>query len=401
MTFDGFDTLARISVLTMLNNLLPGLALTLLVWLLSRTARRTSATTRFGIWWLTLGVVLILPFIRLAGLSADSVPGAERAPLSLPAAWPPAIFAAWCVFAALMLGRLAWSYGYIAWLARTAAPLPGGWQECALRLTGSRRVRILGSRETPVPVVVGLWRTAILIPLDLAGQLSQAEIEQIILHEWAHIRRRDNWTNGAYELLQALFFFHPAVWFIGRRLRLERELACDDLVVSATGQPLGYAECLAKLVECHSCPPVSLAAGASGDGRDLFRRVERLLRWEGRTTFSAFRFTAASAMLLAAGAFSLGLPAVVTVPMLGLSLERPQPAIEAARRALVAEQDIRTASILLDSARQRLAAADRILKAARHQMQFAMRTGEAVATMPVSRVVCQQPAAALPKLNKI
>jgi hypothetical protein len=381
-----------------------GVVLTAVVWLLLRFSVKTSAATRYSIWWATLAIVLLLPCLRLTGALGDPQPPVSGAPLPLHFAsvWSSAIGVAWTVIAALLLGRLVWSYGYVRWLQRTATPLDASWQQFARRVTGSRRAQVWASPETPVPVVAGLWKTAILLPQDLADELTQAEMEQILLHEWAHVRRLDNWTNGALEVLQALYFFHPAVWLIGRRLRLERELACDDAVVRATGQPVSYAECLAKLVERHSCPPVSLSAGASGDNRDLFGRVERLLRWQGAAAFSALRFAAAVFMLLGAGALSREVPALVDLPAPRLSLAQPRPAIEVYRREMVAQESVRTAGFLMETARRRMDEADHMLAAARQQLLLATRLSRPILILPVSRAVCPQPAPAEPpKLNKI
>jgi Zn-dependent protease with chaperone function len=262
---------------------------------------------------------------------------------------------------------------------------------------------VRASQETPVPAAVGLWSPAILIPSALLDQLSPADLDRIVLHEWAHIRRRDNWTNFAQELLQAVLFFHPAVWCIGRSLGFERELACDDSVVSATGEPVPYAGCLARLVELNSCPPVSLSPGAAGDARDLFHRVERLLHWNVSSRFSARGFAAACLLLLAGALAARQTPAVVNIPAPTLALHALHPAIEASRQALVSEDRIRTANILLETAEQRLASANRMMRAARQQVRLAEQIAQAAPGAPVSRVACQQPAAppAAPNMNKI
>jgi beta-lactamase regulating signal transducer with metallopeptidase domain len=404
MALDGLETLMRLLAEAVLNGLWQGLLLTALIWLGLRLAAQTSAATRFGIWWATLGVMLALPLVHLAMASPDTTaPVARAAPIHLSARWPLLLVAAWAVGAALLLGRLVWSYGYVHWLEHTSSPLDGSWQRRTARVTGSDLVTVRGSHETPVPVVIGLRRPSILIPHSLLARLTAAEIDQILLHEWAHIRRRDQWTNYLLEFAQALYFFHPAVWWIGRALRLEREIACDDSVVRATGAPIRYAGCLAKLVELNSCPPVSLSPGAVGDGRDLFQRVERLLAWSGGDGFSALRFAAASVVLLGAAAFSGQMPDLIDIPAPALAIRAPHPAIEASRRAIVAEERIRHAGILMETAAARMASADRLLRSAKQQMRLAVRIAESSAASPLSRVVCQQPAAAPaePKLNKI
>jgi beta-lactamase regulating signal transducer with metallopeptidase domain len=381
----GFDTLARMLAEALLNGLWQGLSLAAMVWCGLRLAPRTGAATRFGIWYATLVVVLALPFVRLATASPDGAgPLAPHTAVHLSAAWPSALVAVWVVIAAVLLGRLAWSYGYVRWLAHTSAP--------ADHL--GRNVRV--SQETSVPMVIGLLRPSILIPRALLAELSAAELDQILLHESGHIRRRDHWTNYALELAQALFFFQPAVWWIGRELRLEREIACDDVVVRATGEPVPYAGCLAKLVELSACPPVSLSPGASGDGRDLFRRVERLLAWSGAAGFSALRFASASLALMAAAACVHQAPALIDIPAPSLALTAPRPDIEASRQRLVTEERLQRANILMQTA-------ERMMRDANRQMRQAVRVAQgAAATVPLSRVSCQQPAPPLlPHLNKI
>jgi hypothetical protein len=89
----------------------------------------------------------------------------------------------------------------------------------------------------------------ILIPDWAWRDLHVEELKVILLHELAHFRRWDDWTNLAQKLVRALFFFHPAVWWIEKRLSLEREIACDDAVLAKTGNPRAYAECLVSLAE--------------------------------------------------------------------------------------------------------------------------------------------------------
>jgi hypothetical protein len=349
-----------------------------------RLAPRTGAATRFGIWYAALIVLLTLPWVRLAVASPGGAgPGAQSSAIHLPAAWPVALLTAWAAIAAVLLGRLAWSYGYVRWLAYRSTPAD----------YLGRNVRL--SLEASVPMVIGLLRPAILVPRALLADFSAGELEQILLHERAHIRRGDHWTNYALELAQALFFFQPAVWWIGRELRLHREIACDDAVVHATGEPVPYAGCLAKLVELSACPPVSLSPGASGDGRDLFQRVERLLAWSGAAGFSARRFASASLLLMAAALGFQRMPALIDIPAPSLALAAPRPDIEASRQRLVTEERLQRADILMETAQRMIREADR-------QMRKAVRIAQGSVAAPWSPVACRQPAASpLPQLNKI
>jgi hypothetical protein len=129
-----------------------------------------------------------------------------------------------------------------------------------------------------VPTAIGLVSPAVVIPQWVMQELSPNELHQILLHELAHLRRYDDWTNLAQKIVKALFFFHPAVWWIEKQVSLEREMACDDAVVAATSSPRAYAECLAHLAEQTLIQrSVALAQAALGRLRHTSLRVAQLL----------------------------------------------------------------------------------------------------------------------------
>ena len=105
-----------------------------------------------------------------------------------------------------------------------------------------RRVKLLVSDEVRVPTALGFFRPAVVLPAWALRDLSADELRVIVLHELAHLRRWDDWTNLAQKFVKALFFFHPAVWWIDSRLALEREeIACDDMVLEQTANARTYA----------------------------------------------------------------------------------------------------------------------------------------------------------------
>ena len=119
-------------------------------------------------------------------------------------------------------------------------------------------------------------------------ELSADELNQILLHELAHLRRWDDWTNLAQKVVKALFFFHPAVWWIEKKVSLEREMACDDAVLAETASPRAYAECLAHLAEKTLIQrSVALAQAALGRIRQTSLRVAQIL--DGNRPASAVR----------------------------------------------------------------------------------------------------------------
>jgi hypothetical protein len=126
--------------------------------------------------------------------------------------------------------------------------------------------------------VIGFVNPAIVIPRWLLQELSPSELQQILLHELAHLRRWDDWTNLAQKILKALLFFHPAAWWIEKQLSLEREMACDDAVVAETANPRAYAECLTHLAEKSFVRrSLALAQAALGRIRQTSLRVAQIL----------------------------------------------------------------------------------------------------------------------------
>ena len=137
-----------------------------------------------------------------------------------------------------------------------------------------RRVSLCVSDRVSVPTAVGLFRPAVVLPTWTLSELSAGDLNSVLVHELAHLRRRDDWTNLLQKLVRAVFFFHPAVWWIESRLSLEREMACDEHVLANTEDPRAYAECLVSLAEkgfLHRA--VMLAQGAVHRVKECSARV--------------------------------------------------------------------------------------------------------------------------------
>ncbi len=321
-----------------LNGICQGLILTVLVWLTLRALPRTSAATRYGVWLLTLAFVVAVPVAdRFLPVVAESGPAAlpvERtAPITLPAQgnWTLWILAAWAVVALLLMARVVWSYGVLQRIKARATRLGAQeeklFDEVRRACPGRRHVMLRASGEIAIPLAAGLRQPAVLLPAYLAGHLSEAELRDILAHELAHLRRWDDWTNLAQRLLEAVFFFHPAVLWIGRRLRLERELACDDRVVALSGTVKPYAACLTKLAALVPAVNPQLAPGAVARKPQLSIRVEALL---ARTRNGAVRISKPSLALASAALAVAGLAALPVEPV-GVA-DPPVPVIAARPR---------------------------------------------------------------------
>ena len=176
-----------------------------------------------------------------------------------------------------------------------------GWQQrlegLRARLGVTRAVTILESYLAEVPVVIGYFRPVILLPAGIATGLSTEQVEALLIHELAHIRRRDYLVNLLQSAVEGLLFYHPAVWWVSGVIRTEREHCCDDTVVALNGDARGYARALAAL-ETTRAPQAAMAA----TGGSLVRRVRRLLRQTEGPQGSPVSIIAAAILLAGAAA---------------------------------------------------------------------------------------------------
>jgi beta-lactamase regulating signal transducer with metallopeptidase domain len=138
----------------------------------------------------------------------------------------------------------------------------------------SRPVRLLESVNIEVPTVVGLWRPLILVPTSTLAGLSVSQLEAVLAHELAHIRRHDYLVNLLQALVETALFYHPAVWWLSSRIREEREHCADDVAVESCGDALLYSRALATLEQLRARIPVPAVAA---NGGALLQRIQRLL----------------------------------------------------------------------------------------------------------------------------
>lgn len=211
----------------------------------------------------------------------------------------------WALFSAIMLMRLGVGYRKLRRLKENATPLSAEWQMRLISLreiNGVRRkTQLLVSNLIAAPMSLGFLTPAILIPRTLLNTLSDSELEHVVLHELGHIWRWDDWTNLAQKLIEAVFPIQPAVYWVGNRMSIEREMACDDWVISATGTAELYAASLTKVAELSQWAPVGiLTAGATGNRSQLFRRVHHMLD-KTRNMAPKLTFGPLSAAIVAVG----------------------------------------------------------------------------------------------------
>jgi beta-lactamase regulating signal transducer with metallopeptidase domain len=221
------------------------------------------------------------PAASTIGIAITTLPASVRTTVSSArsAQFLPWVVIVWLFGAAVFWVRLAGGWVVAARmrsvLVRRAPP---EWQEIlgklGARIGLSRPVRLLVSALVEVPTVVGWLRPVVLVPVGALGGLPAGHLEALLLHELAHIRRHDYLVNILQSAAEALLFYHPAVWWVSGHIRAERELCCDDVAVSVSGDALAYARALAQL---ESYRPAHLRAAVAANGGSLADRIARLL----------------------------------------------------------------------------------------------------------------------------
>ena len=281
------QAIAEMSAARIVDCLLEGSLIAFFAGLVLRTSRRQSSGKRFAVWFSALMAIAVLPFLGMItwpnGTSSALAQNAVRPVVTVPGSWALYLFAVWALVAVWCLMRVGVGLWHLRTLRKGCVPVDPAELDVRLRETlehngGSRRVALCTSEQVQVPTAIGLVRPLIVIPQWIREELSTEELNQILLHELAHLRRWDDWTNLAQQIVKALFFFHPAVWWIERKISLEREMACDDAVLAATAEPRAYAECLAHLAERTLVRrSLALAQAALGRVRQMSLRVAQIL----------------------------------------------------------------------------------------------------------------------------
>jgi beta-lactamase regulating signal transducer with metallopeptidase domain len=146
-------------------------------------------------------------------------------------------------------------------------------RELQARLGLQRVIRFCECRWLDAPAVIGWFRPVVLLPVRALMGLSEDQIEAVIAHELAHVRRFDSFVNLFQVIAESLLFFHPAVWWLNKRVRAERENCCDDVAIAACGNHLGYARALTTMEQWRATPALGLAA----NGSPLAARISRIL----------------------------------------------------------------------------------------------------------------------------
>ena len=316
-------------------------ALAIVIALGERLLRLREARVRHALWWFVLLAPLLLAPGRLALARRDAVMrlAVLPAPVLSPAATmdpfetgetrvPPAratapplpqsvagrsvpltlaLAAGWGLGALVCLIRLAIGHGRVRRLLREAGPVEE--EEILHCLTalcseaGVRRpVALRSGRALGGPLLYGVTRPVIVLPEEWLGDLPASDLEALLAHEVAHVRRRDFAANLAQRLLEAVLFFHPATWIAGRRIAMAREELCDAWALARGANPHGYASALTAAAERSQTRFALASVGVAESRFTLLRRVEAIMRNDARRRHSRWAVGAMAAVAVTVAA---------------------------------------------------------------------------------------------------
>jgi beta-lactamase regulating signal transducer with metallopeptidase domain len=355
-----------------------------LVWACLKLSRRANAATRHAAWFATLLIAAMLPtflFVQSAAtkhwphptalpilqeatpfmseppsemLVADearfepplpviepqpelatdeaaigSVP--KHAPtfnwaITAPAKLSFGLVACWLVLASIRLGVLAAQLVALRRIKAAAIAAPENvnkaFHESVETMRITRPARLLISNATIAPMVVGFFRPAMLLPKFLAERSSAIQLEHLFRHELAHLARRDDWTNLLQQVIAAIFFFHPGILFVSRRLTAEREIACDDHALAIGRAPREYALFLTEFASQMKSREFTAAPAAWSSNSQLKERIGMILN--GKRNASP-RVSRAGVGAIGATAAALAIAAVLMMPRFVVAAEPPAP----------------------------------------------------------------------------
>ena len=285
-------------------------------WVATLALRKNRAAVRYWV-WLAASLKFLLPFSMLVGL-AEFAPKHTARPM-VQTEWVVAVEEAGKPLAtipvvATRVERDDWAGLWVVWACGFATVLSLYGHRWTRMNTDTRRARrvdldlpiqVRQSAALYEPGVFGVFRPMLLLPEGITERLSPEQFEAIVRHELTHVRRHDNLTAMIHMLVQAVFWFHPLVWWIGARLIDERERACDEEVLRLGSAPQDYAAAILEVCKLYVVSPVACVSGVTGS--DLKKRIEAIMKNRMIQRLSAAR----KILLAGAGLVAAGIPVMI------------------------------------------------------------------------------------------
>ena len=243
---------------------------------------------RYIVCWATLVLIVALPALPPVASTTPAagalLPTQTDAVVSLPDAWWTSTFvvlAAWMVWASIQLVRFVSAIVAIRRARARSRRFPPHLESdlphwSRIHSEGRRATLVLSTSVTRA-AVLGWGAPMIAVAPSLVRTLDPDDLDRVLIHEWAHVQRRDDVVNVLQVAVRIVAGWHPALWWIDRRLYLEREIACDELAVAITGSPQSYAECLLKLSTLRGTPRPMQTAPAVFTPSGLRARVVKIV----------------------------------------------------------------------------------------------------------------------------
>jgi beta-lactamase regulating signal transducer with metallopeptidase domain len=253
-----------------------------------RLLDRARANVRYVVCWAALLLVAVLPVISWltagASASAAATSTAGDAIVTLPDGWwtsSESMLVAWTAWAGIYAVRFLWSILVLRRTRTRSHPFPSQAESAlphwrGVRFEGRRAVLVV-SDSVRTAAVLGGGPPVIAVSSSLIKTLDAGELDRVLLHEWAHVQRRDDLANLLQIGVRIVAGWHPAVWWIDRCLHVEREIACDEMVVAITGAPKAYATCLLKVASLRKPGRTVLIAAAVLTASGLRARVTKIV----------------------------------------------------------------------------------------------------------------------------
>ena len=344
---------------TLLNWLWQGTVIAVLSFVMLLALDRARANLRYVVCWTALLAVVALPAlpsIQLGNAAVEAVRGSQAdTVVSLPDTWWTStlvLLAAWLGWVSVHAVRFIVAIAEIRRARAGSLPFPARARETLAHWTQvgntGRRAMLVMSESVGAAAVLGWGTPMIAVAPSLVETLDPDELDRILIHEWAHVQRRDDLVNIAQIVVRMFAGWHPAVWWIDRRVHVEREIACDETTVTITGSPKTYAECLVKLATLRSGSTLQ-GAPAVLTSSGLRARISKIVSAHPLITPLCSRSIAAAIVILVF-VMSMGLAGVklVETTVLALPFVAPPVISTMAHRvppaATTRSSDIRTGS---------------------------------------------------------
>ena len=372
---------------TLLHFLWQGALVAVVLWCALALMERRSADARYAAACLALLSMVALPLLTFAHLAVDEYGAIMAQPVFTstsstvactgatagPTSWSaylssaldrmmPSLMLAWCAGVFVFLCRLAVgiavAHGWkLQGIEHAPAQLQRVFDDLRVRLGVRNAARLVESARVHVPTVVGWLKPVVLLPVGCLAGMSEQQVEALLAHELAHVCRNDYLVSVVQSVLEAVLFYHPAVWWVSGQVRREREYCCDEMAVGVCGDRLAYARALSLLEERRALLP-EVVLGANGGV--LTMRIKRLLGYREEIASSNMAWVIVLAIVIAGGGSLIGRFAVAE--------SKPASAAAAAKPSEQASESEHAAASAAQAQAQ-AADAEKQLDSAAHQAE--------------------------------